>query len=109
MVFAIRRHPLHGKFSSRTSPCRLSSAERRYVDCGYLRRIAAMRRTVSPKIMFWLFALALLCGTSGTVSGQTPKPEGIPFDAATSLNVESPPPGGVAIKAGRLFDPRSGT
>jgi imidazolonepropionase-like amidohydrolase len=71
-----------------------------------------MRRTVSPRIMFWMLALALLCGTSRTTwaqGGPTPKPDGIPFDASTSLNIEAPPPGGVAIKAGRLFDPRTGT
>ena len=68
-----------------------------------------MRRILSLKAMLWLVLLTLFCGTSGVAWAQTPKPVGIPFDAATSLNIESPPPEGVAIKAGRLFDPRSGT
>jgi imidazolonepropionase-like amidohydrolase len=68
-----------------------------------------MRRTASLRAMLWLFLLTVLCGTSRVAWAQTPKPVGIPFDAGTSLNIESPPPAGVAIKAGRLFDPRTGT
>jgi imidazolonepropionase-like amidohydrolase len=68
-----------------------------------------MRPMVLLKTAFCFLGIAFLCGSANTIWAQTPKPEGIPFDASTSLNIESPPPGGVAIKAGRLFDPRSGT
>ncbi|HEX4275132.1 MAG TPA: amidohydrolase family protein [Bryobacteraceae bacterium] len=49
-----------------------------------------------------LFALASLTQAQGG------RPEAPPFNAAT-LNMEAPPPQGVAIRAGRLFDPKSGT
>ncbi len=39
---------------------------------------------------------------------QSIRPEAAPFDMR-ELNVEAPPPEGIVIRAGRLFDPKSGT
>jgi imidazolonepropionase-like amidohydrolase len=53
-------------------------------------------------IFFTLTALAF------TAQAQTTRPEAAAFNAAT-LHMESPPPQGLAILAGRMFDPASGT
>lgn len=55
------------------------------------------------------FVIALCAVFPAAAWSQTPIPRGVPFDAATQLEVQQPPPAGVAIRAGRLFDPRSGT
>lgn len=68
-----------------------------------------MQRDSVLRSALGLFVIALCCLFPSAAWSQTPKPVGIPLDAATSLNIESPPPEGIAIKAGRLFDPRSGT
>jgi len=52
-------------------------------------------------------ALVLLAGNFGAVSAQT-RPEAPPFDASR-ITMQPSPPEGVAIRAGRLFDPRTGT
>ncbi len=52
-------------------------------------------------------ALVLLAGNLVTISAQT-RPEAPPFDASR-MTMQPPPPEGVAIRAGRLFDPRTGT
>ena len=52
-------------------------------------------------------ALVLLAGNFVAVSAQT-RPEAPPFDASR-MTMQPPPPEGVAIRAGRLFDPRTGT
>lgn len=52
-------------------------------------------------------ALILLAGSSATISAQT-RPEAPPFDASR-IAMQPAPPEGVAIRAGRLFDPRTGT
>lgn len=52
--------------------------------------------------------LTLLAGNFLAVSAQTQRPEAPPFDAAR-LTMQPPPAEGVAIRAGRLFDPRTGT
>ena len=52
-------------------------------------------------------ALFLLAGNLVAVSAQT-RPEAPPFDASR-MTMQPPPPEGVAIRAGRLFDPRTGT
>jgi len=56
------------------------------------------------KIRYTLALLALAMAAQT----QTRRPEAPPFDAA-SLHMEAPPPQGIAIRAGRLFDPKSGT
>src|SRR5580700_9175210 len=40
--------------------------------------------------------------------GQATRPEAGPFDAA-KVDMQAPPAQGVAVRAGRLFDPKSGT
>src|SRR6202162_3709358 len=52
-------------------------------------------------------ALVLLGGNSAALWAQT-RPEAPPFDASR-ITMQPPPPEGVAIRAGRLFDPRTGT
>ena len=52
-------------------------------------------------------ALVLLAGNFVAVSAQT-RPEAPPFNASR-ITMQPPPPEGVAIRAGRLFDPRTGT
>jgi len=55
-----------------------------------------------------LAAVIALFATPALFS-QAPAPAAGPFDARLMMNMEGPPPEGVAIRAGRLFDPRSGT
>jgi imidazolonepropionase-like amidohydrolase len=52
-------------------------------------------------------ALIFPAGNFVAVSAQT-RPEAPPFDASR-MTMQPPPPEGVAIRAGRLFDPRTGT
>ncbi len=52
-------------------------------------------------------ALVLLAGNFCAAFAQT-RPEAPPFDASR-MTMQPPPPEGVAIRAGRLFDPRTGT
>jgi len=52
-------------------------------------------------------ALVLLAGNFAKLPAQT-RPEAGPFDASR-VTMQPPPPEGVAIRAGRLFDPRTGT
>src|SRR5258708_22674404 len=56
---------------------------------------------------FAFAALVLLAGNFAAVCAQT-RPEAPPFDASR-MTMQPPPPEGVAIRAGRLFDPRTGT
>lgn len=51
-----------------------------------------------------LFALAL----TGPLWAQNTRPEAPPFNAS-QIHMEAPPADGVAIRAGRMFDPKSGT
>jgi imidazolonepropionase-like amidohydrolase len=55
------------------------------------------------KIRHAFASLALV----SALHAQTGRPEAPAFDAA-SLHMEAPPPQGVAIRAGRIFDPKSG-
>ena len=67
-----------------------------------------MRRKPGCATIFLLTAaIILLPGNLSRVSAQT-RPEAPPFDAAR-MTMQPPPPEGVAIRAGRLFDPRTGT
>jgi imidazolonepropionase-like amidohydrolase len=50
----------------------------------------------------------LLVLLAGCLRAQSTRPEAPPF-AASQIHLEAPPPEGVAIRAGRLFDPKSGT
>jgi imidazolonepropionase-like amidohydrolase len=59
------------------------------------------------KAAFAFAAAVLLAGNFLALSAQT-RPEAAPFDAAR-MTMQPPPPEGVAIRAGRLFDPRTGT
>ena len=54
-----------------------------------------------------LFALVLIL-IPNPVLAQGGRPEAPPFNAAL-IDMQAPPPQGVAIRAGRLFDPKSGT
>ena len=53
--------------------------------------------------MFWLSG-----NPAGMLAQVQARPEAGPFDAAR-LTMQPPPPEGVAIRAGRLFDPKTGT
>ena len=53
-----------------------------------------------------LAAVLILAGNFLALSAQT-RPEAPPFDASR-MTMQPPPPEGVAIRAGRLFDPRTG-
>ena len=59
------------------------------------------------KVAIACAALALLAGNFANLPAQT-RPEAGPFDASR-VTMQPPPPEGVAIRAGRLFDPRTGT
>jgi imidazolonepropionase-like amidohydrolase len=62
---------------------------------------SARRMILGTVAMLWLSANFVTAFAQG-------RPEAGPFDAAR-LTMEPPPPEGVAIRAGRLFDPRTGT
>src|SRR5258705_9285339 len=54
-------------------------------------------------------AIVWLSGNPARLPAQVQaRPEALPFDAAR-LTMQPPPPEGVAIRAGRLFDPKSRT
>ena len=55
-----------------------------------------------------VFVLVATAGSFAAVCGQSTRPEAPPFNASR-LTMQPPPPEGVAIRAGRLFDPRTGT
>ncbi len=55
---------------------------------------------------FGIFLLASLAST-GVLRAQSPRPEAPPFNPSR-MEMQAPPPEGVAIRAGRLFDARSG-
>jgi imidazolonepropionase-like amidohydrolase len=66
--------------------------------------------TVEEIIMRKLFAsVAVLIGLTlpGAMQAQTPRPEAPPFNPSR-MEMQAPPPEGVAIRAGRLFDARTG-
>ena len=56
---------------------------------------------------FWRAVLGLLA-ISIAAPAQSRRPEAGPFDAS-HIQIQAPPAGGIAIRAGRLFDPKSGT
>ena len=59
-----------------------------------------------PVPIFWLAATVGI--TSIAVLAQGVRPETPQFNAAR-MNMQAPPPEGLAVRAGRMFDPRSGT
>src|SRR5271170_6423154 len=61
----------------------------------------------SLKYIAAVAAVIWLLGNLVLTIAQT-RPEAQPFDAAR-ITMQPPPPEGVAIRAGRLFDPRTGT
>ncbi len=75
-----------------------------------------MQRNVLAGMVFAVLAAILLTANAGVANAQaqaplpapSPRPAAPPFNAAT-LDMEPPPAGGIAIRAGRMFDPKSGT
>src|SRR5579864_2983655 len=55
-----------------------------------------------------VFVLVATAGSFAPVSAQSTRPEAPPFNASR-LTMQPPPTEGVAIRAGRVFDPRTGT
>src|ERR1700689_4944157 len=53
-------------------------------------------------------ALGLLTAAQVALQAQSGRPEAPPFNAAL-IDMQAAPPQGVAIRAGHLFDPKSGT
>jgi imidazolonepropionase-like amidohydrolase len=52
--------------------------------------------------------LSLVMAAPACLWSQSTRPESPPF-TASQIHMEAPPPEGIAIRAGRLFDPNSGT
>src|ERR1700693_5975088 len=50
----------------------------------------------------------LLLAITAQIQAQSTRPEAGPFDAGSHMDMQSPPSQGVAIRAGRLFDSKSG-
>src|SRR5271165_16897 len=50
----------------------------------------------------------LLLAITAQIQAQSIRPEAGPFDAASHMDMQTPPAQGVAIRAGRLFDSKSG-
>ena len=61
-----------------------------------------------PSASVFRLAVGLLFVAHVALQAQGNRPEAPPFNAA-SVDMQAPPPQGVAIRAGRLFDPKSGT
>jgi imidazolonepropionase-like amidohydrolase len=59
------------------------------------------------KAGFVVAALILVTQNFSKLAAQTGRPEATPFDASR-MTMQPPPPEGVAIRAGRLFDARTG-
>jgi hypothetical protein len=66
-----------------------------------MRRKAWLNTALGFAAMIWLWGNVLMA------SAQT-RPEAPAFDVSR-VAMQPPPPEGVAVRAGRLFDPRSGT
>jgi imidazolonepropionase-like amidohydrolase len=68
-----------------------------------------MSRKFLLTVAVGFLAIACLSANPARVFAQVQgRPEAAPFDAAR-LTMQPPPPEGVAIRAGRLFDPKTGT
>src|SRR6476660_9015779 len=65
-----------------------------------------MRSKSLPRMTMGLIVAVLWLGTNAARS-QTVRPEAGPFEPS-KMEMQSPPPQGVAIRAGRLFDSKSG-
>lgn len=61
------------------------------------------RKTIPTILAALAFALSSIA-----LHAQSVRPEAGPFDAS-QITMQAPPPQGTAVRAGRLFDPRSGT
>ncbi|HEV3330773.1 MAG TPA: amidohydrolase family protein [Bryobacteraceae bacterium] len=61
-----------------------------------------------PLARHTVLTIAAVLAFSGVSIAQSVRPEAGPFDAS-QINMQAPPPQGTAVRAGRLFDPRSGT
>src|SRR5687767_5800518 len=72
-----------------------------------------MFRTSIVRTMVGVFLTAGLLGIPTTGWSQMPtpgtRPEGEPFDPSKSFEMQQAPAAGVAIRAGRVFDVKSGT
>jgi imidazolonepropionase-like amidohydrolase len=66
-----------------------------------------MRRTSLVNTALGFAALIWFAGNFLMASAQT-RPEAPPFDASR-ITMQPPPPEGVAVRAGRMFDPKTGT
>jgi imidazolonepropionase-like amidohydrolase len=55
-----------------------------------------------------ILAILAFSASSIVLQAQSVRPEAGPFDAS-QITIQPPPPQGTAVRAGRLFDPRSGT
>src|SRR3954471_2692843 len=67
-----------------------------------------MRTKHGLRIAASVIVLASLAGSWKTVFSQNTRPEAGPFDP-TQIARQTPPAEGWAVRAGRLFDPKSGT
>ncbi len=67
-----------------------------------------MPRNSIPRIAIAFLTVVSFFATSRVAHAQAPRPAAPPFDAS-QLDMQPPPPSGVAIRVGRLFDPKAGT
>jgi imidazolonepropionase-like amidohydrolase len=67
-----------------------------------------MRSRLARGIVPAIAVLLAFSGVSIALRAQSARPEAGPFDAS-QIRIEPPPPQGTAVRAGRLFDPRTGT
>lgn len=58
------------------------------------------------RVEYWLAVIGI-CASGTAIWAQTARPEAGPFDIS-SIHIQEPPPQGAAVRAGRLFDPKSG-
>jgi imidazolonepropionase-like amidohydrolase len=68
-----------------------------------------MLRRLSCVCSFSLFALLAIWGVPRAARAQVARPTAPPYDASQLLSVQPPPAEGFAIRAGRMFDPKTGT
>jgi imidazolonepropionase-like amidohydrolase len=67
-----------------------------------------MRSGPRRKTILTILAALVSSASSTALRAQSVRPEAGPFDAS-QITIQPPPPQGTAVRAGRLFDPRSGT
>src|ERR1019366_124412 len=105
-VFETGRRPAF-RFETRRFGCRRYRLHVSKLEPRITREVFSMSWKSWLKTALGFAVLIWFSGNFMVVAAQT-RPEAPPFDASR-ITMQPPPPEGVAVRAGRLFDPRTGT